>query len=122
DLTFTFRSLFSLKTPTEESYTAWQDSNSVYIQSTTGPIKQKTQLVIPGYSATENIIPVILKTEHDASGNRIVTLTVATPELFVNGKKVWGYSFTNQLFVLPIVSAPLTLNINGVVNFKLPTQ
>ncbi|HSX40396.1 MAG TPA: alpha-(1-_3)-arabinofuranosyltransferase family protein [Candidatus Saccharimonadales bacterium] len=113
---FPLRSLFSLKTQKEEPYQIKEDGKDiVFTQNLSYP---NMTLTVPSFLEKENNIPATLVIRNDEKGGKTINIILKTPQIVVDGKKVWGQSFEQPLFVLDKDAVyPLFVNVNGGANF-----
>ena len=119
---YPFSGLFSGKTEKENAASITENASSIKLKR---EIDTQTIsfLSIPAFSDTEHIIPVRLELKKDEKNNFVVTFSLVAPQIFLDGKKVWGESLEIPAFIIPEKSEfPLTLDVNGVLRIDIKKE
>lgn len=119
--TFPFRSLLSTRTQADHEFETRETEKSIVITNKIAVEKDET-IKIPKYIDSQKYVPTQISLVK-SSGGLVVNLKVASPEVFVDGKKIYGGNLNLDLFVLPQDSSfPLTLDVNGVKKYKITNE
>jgi len=123
DLLYPFRSLLSNKTSKEEEYTVKEDSNSIYFVSQAFSLQNPTTLSIPELANQEHMVSAQFTSSPDTQGNIVITIKLLLPQVYLEGKKIWGPDIEQPIFVIPAdTNSSTTLNVNGAVNYTVHNQ
>lgn len=123
DTLYPFRSLFSGKTQKELEFSLHEDKDTLVFSNTFSGDIIGTMLSIPPVGDAENVLPVTLSSK-DSGENVIITADIKTPQIYINQKKVWGYTLSGPLFVIKKGASPfpLNLNLNGTIDFIIKNK
>lgn len=117
NFSFPFRSLLSNRTQADHEFEILENKKNIEITSRL--VNGHKSIKIPKYTDTQKYIPTQISLIKNAEG-LVVNLKVMTPEIFIDGKKIYGENLNLDLFVLPNDSSfPLTLDVNGVKKYKI---
>ncbi len=115
---FPFGGLFSQK-EIKGDFKLTKDVDSLSIEKQID-LPENSQLKIPQFFENETITPVAIYKDQDERGDTQLTAVIKTPEIKIDGQKVWGNTLTLALAKLPqTTSYPVTININGTSNITL---
>jgi len=119
-IVYPFAQLFSKKSEKELKVAVIEKEDSIEISGTISPHLDTKSLSIASFSATENIIPIMLSRKIDDKDTTTITITITTPIVSIDGRKVYGEDIEFPIFVLPKgTTYPLSININGLRNFTV---
>ncbi len=124
---YPFRSLFSKKTSSDETFNLSQDNTSLVFKALIPPHRQPFTLNIPSFVKSQPIVPVIITSTINGR-NLHVDLKISPPMIDLNNQTIWQ-SDTNLDFntslALPIPASqaaqPTQIKLNGVVSYPIST-
>ncbi len=124
---YPYRSLFSKKTSSDESFKVAQTSNSLIFKAIIPAHNQPLTLKIPSFISSQPIVPVII-TSSPSAKTLNVDMKVSPPVVSLDNNNLWSSNSNldfNISLSLPIPASqsgnPLEMKLNGVVNYPVST-
>lgn len=116
---YPFRSLFTSKLEKEKSFSLHEEEEFISAVSRFTLDQKKAKLFIPAIVNKESIIPFKIRTQKEGN-NQVIYVNLLSPQIYMNGKKLWGEGREYPLFVIEnFETQNLKLNINGVTDFSI---
>lgn len=120
---YPFRSLFSLKSPTDREYAVRQTQSDIIFTAKLPPFSGEKTLYLPAFLHKETIMPVQIQTRKTDSHAPLVSITTLSPKIFINGIQKGGNENT-EIFSFQAPRQlqekyPLILRLNGISSYKL---
>ncbi len=116
---FPFRSLFSNRTQNDLAYKIKNTPQNIQISQKIQLASGKQTVKISNYTETQEYIPVSFYVKREGK-SMVVNMKVTTPQIYVNNKKIYGESFSTDLFIVPDDSSNIfTLDVNGIKKYKV---
>ncbi len=112
-------SLFSQKMLDRTQYSLKNNPTNIALQTNIN-LQKDSNLVVPNFQEVEKIVSASFYKNVDENGNIQINARIQTPQILIDGKKVWGNETTIPLFSISNTATfPAVININGTTNITI---